>query len=83
MPTLRLALRCLWAFVMGLTIGGVLAEMAGRPAEALAAILNLLAIWYQGDSELRKPPCVARRSAWDRRRRRRGPKVRPKARTRR
>jgi hypothetical protein len=83
MPVLRLALRCLWALIVGLTIGGVLAEMAGRPAEAGAVTLGLLAIWYQGDSELRKPPCVARRPRSDHRRSRRGPKIRQKARTRR
>jgi hypothetical protein len=83
MPVLRLALRCLWALIVGLTIGGVLAEMADRPAEALAVTLSLLAIWLQGDSELRKPPCVAGRPASDRRRRRRRPKAGQKARTRR
>jgi hypothetical protein len=83
MPVLRLALRCLWALVVGLTIGGVMAEMADRPAEAQAVTLGLLAIWLQGDLQLRKPPSVARRAASDRRRRRRRPKAGKKARPRR
>jgi hypothetical protein len=83
MSVLRLALRCLWALVVGLTIGGVLVEMADRPAEAQAVVLGLLAIWYQGEAGLRKPPHVARRPASDHHRRRRRPKAGPKARTRR
>jgi hypothetical protein len=83
MPVLRLVLRCLRTLIVGLTIGGVLAEMVDRPAEAQAVVLGLLAIWLQGDSELRKPPGVARRPASDRRRRRRRPKAGQKARTRR
>jgi hypothetical protein len=53
MPALLLALRCIWALVVGLTIGGVLVEMADRPAEGRAVILGLLVAWHQGDSELR------------------------------
>lgn len=83
MPTLRVALRCMWALLVGLLIAGILTEMADQPAEAGAVILGVIAIWHQSDSKLRKPPCVTRRPPSDRRRRRREPRVRSKARRRR